>query len=145
MKKIHGSAWKIINYRSLCMYVRVTRKKRNQIEWLLQAIHPLSHSSFNVTVSHPQGAHTFGADLSIVSTWNLSVQIDVANFSVALFASQITRLSYAKSSLISSVISRALSALSGNSVCASMPFENSKREQMFHFPFVPPYVPRICR
>lgn len=40
-------------------------------------------------------------DLSIVSTSNLpaEAQIDVANFSVALFASQITRLSYAKSSL----------------------------------------------
>lgn len=40
-------------------------------------------------------------DLSIVSTSNLpaEAQIDVANFSVALFASQITRLSYAKSSV----------------------------------------------
>lgn len=43
------------------------------------------------------------ADLSIVSSSNLPVegQIDVTNFSVALFASQITRLSYAETSLFS--------------------------------------------
>ena len=48
----------------------------------------------------PWGSYVRG-DLSIVSTSNLPVegQIDVANFSVALFASQITRLSYAESSL----------------------------------------------
>jgi len=47
----------------------------------------------------PWGSYVRG-DLSIVSTSNLSAeaQIDVANFSAALFASQITRLSYAESS-----------------------------------------------
>jgi len=41
----------------------------------------------------------------IVSTSNLpaEAQIDVANFSAALFASQITRLSYAQSSLLISL------------------------------------------
>lgn len=48
----------------------------------------------------PRDSYVKG-DLSIVSTSNLpaEAQIDVANFSAALFASQITRLSYAKSSL----------------------------------------------
>lgn len=50
---------------------------------------------------HPPWGSYVRGDLSIVSTSNLPVegQIDVANFSVALFASQITRLSYAESSL----------------------------------------------
>lgn len=49
----------------------------------------------------PWGSYVRG-DLSIVSTSNLpaEAQIDVANFSAALFASQITRLSYAQSSLL---------------------------------------------
>lgn len=50
----------------------------------------------------PWGSYVRG-DLSIVSSSNLPVegQIDVTNFSVALFASQITRLSYAETSLFS--------------------------------------------
>lgn len=49
----------------------------------------------------PWGSYVRG-DLSIVSTSNLpaEAQIDVANFSAALFASQITRLSYTQSSLL---------------------------------------------
>lgn len=53
----------------------------------------------------PWGSYVRG-DLSIVSTSNLpaAAQIDVANFSAALFASQITRLSYAESSLSRSLL-----------------------------------------
>lgn len=57
----------------------------------------------NQPAQPPLGAHTLGGDLSIVSSSNLPAegQIDVTNFSVALFASQITRLSYAETSLFS--------------------------------------------
>lgn len=57
-------------------------------------------ASQRASLATPWGSYVRG-DLSIVSTSNLPVeaQIDVANFSVALFASQITRLSYAETSL----------------------------------------------
>lgn len=67
----------------------------------------------------PWGSYVRG-DLSIVSTSNLpaEAQIDVANFSAALFASQITRLSYAESCLSLSgpadrIGSRGIPAVSG--------------------------------